>query len=110
VVITGLLPPRLTQAQDDRMMALFDDAERGFMATKDDDRKNIIGIPYLTYKLFELESMDEFLDGLLMFVNERKIKKHDDMFEPLCRHLGWDFIPTQVTPVFHIDYGVRLAQ
>ena len=106
VRLGGPQPPQMSPDQEARIIELFHDVERAFLETKDSDRQNIIGVPYLIFKLCEQEQYDDFLPEISMFVDEGKIRQHDEMFKRVCDFLGWEFYPTQLIPMYQTEFGV----
>lgn len=92
--INGLQPPTLSREVEERLLQYFKQIEEPFRLYKKAGRKNILRYSYILYKLCELMELDEFLRCFRLLKNRTKLIEQDTVWASICKHLGWEFIPS----------------
>jgi len=92
--LSGIEPPSLTRDTEEMLMKYFRQIEEPFKLYKKRGRKNILRYSYILYKLCELVELDEMLPCFKLLKNRSKLIEQDAIWQCICRHLGWEFIPS----------------
>lgn len=92
--LNGLQPPTLSREAEEQLLHYFKQIEEPFRIYKKKGRKNILRYSYILYKLCELLELDEFLGCFRLLKNRNKLMEQDIVWSSICRHLGWEFIPS----------------
>lgn len=92
--LNGIHPPTLSRELEEKLLFYFKQIEEPFKLYKKKNRKNILRYSYILYKLCELLELDDFLSSFRLLKNRNKLKEQDDIWEAICKHLGWQFIPS----------------
>lgn len=92
--LNGLQPPTLSREVEERLLTYFKQIEEPFRLYKKEGRKNILRYSYILYKLCELLELDEFLRCFRLLKNRTKLIEQDTVWASICKHLGWEFIPS----------------
>lgn len=92
--INGLQPPTLSREVEEKLLHYFKQIEEPFRIYKKAGRKNILRYSYILYKLCELLELDEFLRCFRLLKNRTKLIEQDTVWAAICKHLGWEFIPS----------------
>lgn len=92
--LNGLQPPTLAREVEDKLLHYFKQIEEPFRIYKKKGRKNILRYSYILYKLCELLELDEFLRCFRLLKNRTKLIEQDNVWASICKHLGWEFIPS----------------
>lgn len=64
---------------------------------KPESRQNFMDYLYLWYKIYQLIGATHLLTYIRL-LDEKNLKKHDEIFERICKVLNWRFIKTKARP------------
>lgn len=92
--ITGQDPPRLKPEEEDKLKIMFNSIQKPFEKYRPKDRKNFLSYSYVIYKFCELLGLDRFLPFFKLLKGRDKLYKQDRIWEPICRELEWEFVPS----------------
>jgi len=92
--LNGLQPPTLSRELEDKLLFYFKQIEEPFKLYKKKNRKNILRYSYILYKLCELLELDELLPCFRLLKNRTKLKEQDVIWQSICNHLEWQYIPS----------------
>lgn len=92
--LNGLQPPTLSREMEDKLLFYFKQIEEPFKLYKKKNRKNILRYSYILYKLCELLELDSLLPCFKLLKNRYKLMEQDVIWQAICQHLGWEFIPS----------------
>lgn len=73
---------------------MFAEVERTWKRYKDGDRKNFMNSSFVFHKIFELLGEKEEAKKW-KFLKQDKLEKHDELWEKICNHLNWEYIPSE---------------
>jgi hypothetical protein len=93
-ILTGKTPPRLTPEEETVLYNMFLMIQAPFWKHRPPDRKNFMSYKYCLYKLCELRRLDKFLSYIVLLKGKDKLSKQDAIWEPMCKTLKWQFIPS----------------
>ena len=93
--LTGLPPPTVSRDMEEKLKKMFKEIQEPFELYKPTKRKNFVNYNYIFYKFFELLDMDHFLPHFALLKSPDKLKEQEDVWEKICKHLKWQFIPCQ---------------
>lgn len=92
-IITGKLPPIMTQEQQDRLLQMFDVIQEPFDAViAGQSRQNMLSYSFLIHKFLEILSWDEYLSYFPLLVSPDKIQIQDRIWKKLCEEVGFEYI------------------
>jgi hypothetical protein len=94
--ITGVSPPRLTPAQEEKLKMLFIAASHSFQKYCPESRQNFLSYGYVFSKLAGLMGLHEFEPFCTTLKGHEKLQKADAIFRRICEDRQWPFI--QSTP------------
>jgi len=92
--LNNIQPPTLSRDLEEKLLFYFKQIEEPFKIYKNKNRKNILRYSYILYKLCELLELDDFLPCFKLLKNRNKLKEQDVIWECICKHLEWQFIPS----------------
>lgn len=72
---------------------MFTAAEETWKIFKPPGRKNFMNCNYIFHKIFELLGDEEQAEKWPLLKYD-KLAEHDEMWEKICNHLKWEFIPS----------------
>lgn len=93
--ITGKSPLRIDPNVEDKIKLLFNQLKSPFKKHCPKERKNFLSYPYTVYKICQLLGCNDILPYLNLLKGEDKLRIAEDIFQKICRELGWPFIPIQ---------------
>jgi hypothetical protein len=93
--ITGLVPPTLSQNENEILRIMFREVEVAWRKVKPHDRNNFINYPYVLRKLLELLGYDEYLDYFTLSESNDKLMAMDSLWNATCKILKYQFIPSR---------------
>ena len=73
-VLSGIQPPRMTQALEDRLRLMFRDVQEPFDRHCPDSRKNFLSYAYVLYKFCELLGEDDYLPCFPLLKSKEKVR------------------------------------
>lgn len=92
--LNGLPPPTLSREVEEQLLCYFKQIEEPFRLYKKTGRKNLLRYSFVLHKLCELMELDEFLRCFRLLKNRNKLMEQDAVWASICKHLGWQFIPS----------------
>jgi len=92
--LNGLQPPTFSRETEEKLIFYFKQIEEPFKLYKKKNRKNILRYSYILFKLCELLELDDFLHCFKLLKNRNKLMEQDAIWQLICGHLGWEFIPS----------------
>ncbi len=96
-LITGIRPPQMSSAQEERMRMRFCAIQGPFRKHCPPDRKNFFSYPYVLYKFSDIEGWSEFLICFRLHKGGDKRRYLDKLWKKICEELdGQD--PTMPWP------------
>ena len=95
--ITGIHAPRISADQEERCRSMFVAMQPSFDRHCPKTRKNFLSYTYVLYRCFHLLGLRHMLDGFSLLKGKDKLAGADEMFEMICKDLGWKFVPIEKT-------------
>lgn len=92
--LNGLQPPTFSRETEEKLLYYFKKIEEPFKLYKKKTRKNILRYSYILFKLCELLELDDFLHCFKLLKNRNKLMEQDIIWQQICNHLGWEYIPS----------------
>jgi len=92
--ITGVMPPRLTPAQEEKLKMLFMAASHSFQKYCPESRQNFLSYSYVFSKLAGLMGLYEFEPFCTTLKGQEKLQKADAIFKKICEDQQWRFVPS----------------
>lgn len=92
--LNGLQPPTFSRETEKKLLYYFKKIEEPFKLYKKKTRKNILRYSYILFKLCELLELDDFLHCFKLLKNRNKLMEQDIIWQQICNHLGWEYIPS----------------
>lgn len=86
-LITGITPPQMTSAQEERMRMRFLAIQMPFRTHCPPERKNFFSYPYVLYKFCEIEGWYQFLPCFRLHKGADKRKYLDKIWKKICEDL-----------------------
>jgi hypothetical protein len=93
-ILSGLQPPKMTQALEDKLRMMFKDIQEPFNKHCPESRKNFLSYSYVLYKFCELLDEDEYLPCFPLLKSKEKLYQQDVIWKKICEELRWEFIST----------------
>ena len=93
--LTGLPPPTITRATEEKIKTMFKKIQEPFELYRPKYRKNFLNYNYVFHKFFELLELDQFLLHFPLLKSLSKLREQDEIWEKICKHLKWQYIPSQ---------------
>lgn len=93
-ILNGVPAPRLPQALEDRLKAMFAEIQEPFEQHCPAHRKNFLSYGYTLYKFCELLGEDEYLKYFPLLKSQEKLYQQDLIWKKICKDLRWEFIPS----------------
>ena len=90
---------------DELLDVLFIELQEPYSVVCPHDRTNFLHYNYVLYKLIELISMaghispeqtNQYLSNIPMLVDHANITDQDNIWNPMCAILDWEFVPTVI--------------
>lgn len=92
-IVTGKMPPQMTQEQEDSLIQMFERVQEPFeKKVKGKRRQNMLSYSFLIHKFLQLMSWDEYLPYFPLLVSVDKIQVQDAIWQELCKEVGFEFI------------------
>lgn len=92
-IVTGKMPPQMTQEQEDSLIQMFERVQDPFeKKVKGKRRQNMLSYSFLIHKFLQLMSWDVFLPYFPLLVSTDKIQVQDAIWQELCKEVGFQFI------------------
>lgn len=92
--ITGIPPPKITREVEEKLRWMFKEMQEPFALYCPKHRKNFLNYAYTLHKCCELLELDDFLECFPLLKSPEKLKEQDIIWEKICKHLKWEFIPS----------------
>ena len=89
--LSGVAPPKLPKELEDKLRSMFKEIQAPFNKFCPKERKNLLYYPYILHKFVELLGVDHIYKFSVL-KNRDKLYKHDQLWEKICKELGWEFI------------------
>jgi len=93
-ILNGIKAPNMSQELEERLRIMFKDIQKPFDDNCPSDRKNFLSYSYVLYKFCELLGEDEYLQHFPLLKSKSKLYAQDQIWNKICDHLRWEFIPT----------------
>ena len=93
--LTGLPPPTMSRATEELIKTMFKKIQEPFEMYRPKCRKNFLNYNYVFHKFFELLELDQFLLHFPLLKSLNKLREQDEIWENICKHLKWQYIPSQ---------------
>lgn len=90
----GIAPVIMSRELEEDLYNDFNELQSPYAKYCPDNRENFLSYNYTAYKLCERRGHHEFLPHFHMIKDRNKTLEHDSIWEKICGHLGWQFIPT----------------
>lgn len=92
-IVTGKMPPQMTQEQEDSLIQMFERVQEPFeKKVRGKRRQNMLSYSFLIHKFLQLMSWDEHLPYFPLLVSVDKIQVQDAIWQELCKEVGFEFI------------------
>lgn len=92
-IITGKIPPQMTQEQEDSLLQMFERVQEPFeKMVMGKTRQNMLSYSYLIHKFLQILGLDEFLPYFPLLVSQEKIHIQDSLWKILCDEVQFEFI------------------
>ncbi len=92
-IITGKVPPQMTQEQEDSLLQMFERVQEPFeKMVMGKTRQNMLSYSYLIHKFLQILGLDEFLPYFPLLVSQDKIHIQDSLWKILCDEVQFEFI------------------
>lgn len=92
--LSGLPPPKISPDIEKKFCQMFMMIQQPWELYKPKGRKNIISYSYIIYKFCELLELDHLLPFFPLLKSHKKLTEHDVFWKKCCKHLRWEFYPT----------------
>jgi hypothetical protein len=92
--INGRKPPVFSREIEEKVRQMFRDIQKPFEMFCPSYRKNFLSYSYVLHKFFELLELDEYLVYFPLLKNNKKLKQQDRIWEKICGHMKWQYIPS----------------
>jgi hypothetical protein len=92
--ICGTSPPNISRELENKLINMFEEMKIPYDLYKPKGRKNFLSYAYCLHKLCQLLGQDHLLKYFPLLKNREKLYQQDVVFEKICKHLGWKFIPS----------------
>jgi len=92
-IITGKIPPQMTEEQEDSLLQMFERLQKPFeRMVVGKTRQNMLSYSYLIHKFIQILGLDEFLPYFPLLVSQDKIQIQDSLWKILCDEVQFEFI------------------
>lgn len=92
-IVTGKMPPQMTQEQEDSLIQMFERVQQPFeKKVKGKTRQNMLSYSFLIHKFLQLMEWDDYLPYFPLLVSADKIQVQDSIWQELCKEVGFQFI------------------
>lgn len=95
--ISRVPAPKLTLKEEKKMLLMFDELQVPYEKYKLPDRHNFMSYSYTLHKFCELLELDHLLPCFPLLKSKDKLKSCDMVWKKCCKHLGWQYIPSDYT-------------
>lgn len=92
--VAGIPAPSISKEMDDTFLKMFEQIQEPWELYKPKGRKNFISYPYVLRKFCELLEL-EHLTYYFPELDYPNLVEPDQVWEKICNHLRWEFIPSQ---------------
>lgn len=82
----------LSKEVEEKLQHMFKEIQPAFIKYCPKGRSNFLSYPYVLYKMCQLLEMDDFLPCFQLLKSREKLYQQDQVWEKICRELGWQFI------------------
>jgi hypothetical protein len=94
-MITGTKPPRFTDAQEAKLIGMFDESLKSYLKHKG-ERNNYLTYSFAIHKMIEILDWDrEIREFYPVLKSDSKRDAQEIIFHNMCREMGWPIIRTQ---------------
>ncbi|CAM9098662.1 unnamed protein product [Sphacelaria rigidula] len=92
-IITGIMPPQMTNEQETALLQMFDVIQEPFQEIiRSEPRQNMLSYSFLIHKFLEIMSWDEYLPYFPLLRSVDKIQYQDWIWRKLCAKVGFQYI------------------
>lgn len=91
--INGIPAETMSHELNEIVKQMFAMVEEAWYIYKEVNRKNFMNTKYVFHKIFELLGEDDEAKKWSLLADD-KLGKHDDLWEQICGHWHWEYIPT----------------
>ena len=92
--LNGLPPPIMSRETEEILRRMFKEIQIPFSKHCPKDRKNFLSYSYVLHKFVQLLDLDEFVECFILLKSREKLHQQDLIWEKICEHLKWEFIPS----------------
>lgn len=92
--ITRRRTPILSPEVEEKARIMFQAVQVPFELCRPTDRKNFLSYSYCLYKFLQLLREDEILRSFSLLKGRANLLKQDEIFQKICQHLNWEFVPS----------------
>ena len=92
--VTGAPPPKITKEIEEKLRWMFREMQEPFALYCPKTRKNFLNYSFTLRKCFELLELNDYLPCFSLLKSNEKLKEQDIIWEKICNHIGWTFIPS----------------
>ena len=92
--LNGLPPPIMSRDTEEILRRMFKEIQIPFAKHCPKVRKNFLSYSYVLHKFVQLLDLDEFMDCFILLKSREKLHQQDLIWEKICEHLKWEFIPS----------------
>lgn len=116
-MLTGIPPPRITTAQEERICLRFHAIQKPFQKHKPPERKNFFSYSYLLYKISDMEGWMDLLPHFRLHKGAEKRRLLDAIWKKICEELHnkdptlpWIYRPTPPPPKIKTTRGSQVTR
>ena len=92
--LNNLPPPKITRDMEKVFISMFIQIQEPWELYKQPNRKNFLSYSYVLHKFCELLELDHLLECFPLHKDFDKIMENDNIWEKICKHLNWEYIPS----------------
>lgn len=96
-IITGEIPPQMTDEQETALLQMFEDIQEPFQKIISTEiRQNMLSYSFIIHKFLEIMSWDEYLPYFPLLRSADKIQYQDWIWQKVCAEVGYQYIKSSM--------------
>ena len=89
--LCGIPPPIISRKLENKLIQMFEEAQRPFEKYCPKDRSNFLSYSYTLHKMCEILGEDQLIPCFPLLKSREKLYTHDKVWKGICSDLGWEF-------------------
>lgn len=92
--LSGLPPPMVDRATEEKLRTMFKMIQIPFENNRPEERINFLSYSFVLHKFCQLLDLDDYVKCFPLLKSRDKLRQQDIIWKGICKDLHWEYIPS----------------